>query len=212
MKRISFKGLAQFMTASAAKQRTIVKQYKYPAEEEAHAKIIYYRASRDIIKAFHTDNQPIEFLNDHSDRLLRLSLGNTGATKIRLRNNSRAVMQYGENFGTKEFDVMDDVGYKLEIAGVIIIVSPDLHVMEKGVEKILKLDFDAKEPGTDFIKIMSQCLYEAALRAWHRIATSTALYVDVPRGKMYKGARAGSRTMRNIEASCQTLSDIWDSI
>lgn len=200
------------MSASAVKQRSIIRQYKYPTQEEAHAKIIYYRESRDIIKAFHAARHPIEFLRDQSERLLRLALGNTGTTKTRLRNNSRALMQYADFFGEKEYEILGDVGYRLNFADVTITVYPDLHVLENGIEKIIKLDFDAKEPDKDFVMIMSQCLYEGAKSAGQDLKSSCVLYADVPRGRLHKGARAGSRTLRNIEATCQTIADIWDRI
>ena len=151
-------------------------------------------------------------MRENSDRLLRLALGNSGSTKVRLRNNARAVMHYADFFGNKRYTILDDVGYNLEFSGVIVKIYPDLHIMENDVEKIIKLDFDAKEPDSAFIKVMSQCLYEGAIRSGHQLISSAALYADVPRGKLHKGARAGSRTLRNIEATCQTISDIWDKL
>ena len=40
MKKISLKGLADFMTASAFRQRKIVREYRYPSEGESRAKIL----------------------------------------------------------------------------------------------------------------------------------------------------------------------------
>jgi hypothetical protein len=53
MKTISMKGLADYMTASAVRQRKILREYKYPADAEAQAKILYYKEARETIAKFH---------------------------------------------------------------------------------------------------------------------------------------------------------------
>jgi hypothetical protein len=41
-------------------------------------------------------------------------------------------------------------------------VTPDLHVNENEIEKLIKLEFSASEPSGDLVKIVSQVMYESA--------------------------------------------------
>lgn len=63
IKKLSLKGLADFMTASPSRQRKILRAYKYPSEDEARAKILYYREARDRIAAFHVSPHDVSWLS-----------------------------------------------------------------------------------------------------------------------------------------------------
>ena len=52
--KLSAKGLAKFMTSSAAGQRKVLRDYKYP-DEEGTAQAAYYREACDIVAQYHRD-------------------------------------------------------------------------------------------------------------------------------------------------------------
>jgi len=63
MIKIGVKGLAKFMTASAAGQRKVLRDYKFP-NEEGTAQAAYYREARDFVAEYHRRGHPAEWIRD----------------------------------------------------------------------------------------------------------------------------------------------------
>ncbi len=212
MKKISLKGLASYMTESEARRRKTLHGFKYPDESGAFAKTIYYRAARDRIVAYHSGENDEEWLTEEVGNLRKLALSSEGARKTRLSNNARALRQYAKHFANKDYEVLGELSMGLEYRDVTVTVYPDLYIKEKGREKIIKLAFSSKEPEAEFIKIISQSLFEAAGQEGLGLKAGDVIFCDVPRGKMYKGAKMGSRMATNIKAACENISAIWETI
>lgn len=212
MKKLSIKGLAEFMIASPSRKRTILRHYKYPAEDEPKAKILYYRDARERIVAYHAGGHDREWLLEEVKRLQILTSLSSGQSKTRLSHNVRALRAYLRNFSGFSFEVLDDVLLNLQFGDVVITVRPDLHIIEKQREKIVKLEFGKAEPSKLMIKIISQGMFESTEIEGMNLQSSDVLFLDVPRGKRYKGARMGSRIRRDIEATCEMIDAIWDRI
>ena len=200
------------MTASAAAQRRLIRQYKYPSEDEARAKILYYREARDRIEAFHRRGRDADWLRSQASNLRGLALLSSVRTRTRLRHNARALIDYGRNFSTKTFSVLPDISLSVQYGDLRITAFPDLYVNEDGESKIIKLDFSKKPLPSDVPKIICQVFLEASIQAGMSIQAKNILLFDVTRGKEYKQARIGARMSRNIEATCQTISAVWDTI
>ena len=212
MKRISVKGLADFMTASATRQRTILRQFKYPLEDEPQAKIIYYREARDRVAVLHKGGKDRDWLLGQASALDTLAASSTGKTKTRLRHNARALRAYAAHFADRDFDILADLQLNLAFGDVVITVVPDLHVSEAGREKIVKLEFGVNEPDARAVQVISQAMFEASRQASLGLPTSSILYLDVPRGQEHRGARLGSRMRNDIESTCLSISAIWDRL
>lgn len=212
MKQLSLKGLADFMTASATKQRSILRDHKYPSEDEARAKILYYREARDRIAAYHAGNRERQWLDEQSAEFAQLSASSSGGRRVRLSHNARALRQYAEYFSDRRYQVLRDINFELIFLDVRITVFPDLHVRVGDRELFLKLEFSTVQPEERVVKIISQCLFEAARARLPELPSTAVQYLDVPRGDSYRGARLGARLRRDIESTCQNISAIWDSI
>ncbi len=212
MKKLSLSGLADFMTKSASGQRKLLRNYKYPDTDDASAKILYYKEARDRILAYHSAGNDMELLTDAIKDLEKLAALSMGQRKTRLGYNVRALRDYARHFSKKSFEILKEASLGLNFDDVIVTVYPDLHVEEKGVEKFIKLGFSKDEPEQKFISIISQGLFEAARQEGHELSSSSILFLDVPRGKIHKGARMGARMTGNIEAACQNISAIWDKL
>jgi hypothetical protein len=78
--------------------------------------------------------------------------------------------------------------------------------------KIIKLEFSARATNPKVFEIMSQCMFEAARLAGMPVSSKDVLVYDVPRGQVYRGARFGSRTAKDIEAACEVISAVWERI
>ena len=200
------------MTATQMRQRKLLREYKYPDESEAQAKIHYYKEARQDIARFHLKGKDKAWLRGRADQLEIEGEDGPKMRKVRLRNNARALREYAHHFGDKQYEVLDGLRLRLRFNDVQVNVVPDLHVRENGHEKIIKLEFAVNEPTSDLVRIVSQCLFEAAYADGHRLPSASVLFVDVPRGHRHKGARLGSRMGGNIQAACQNISAIWDRI
>ena len=212
MKQLSIKGLADYMTAGPHRQRMILRQFKYPAEDESRARILYYREARDRIRIFHGGGHRPAWLEGQAKLLEALGAESAGRTRTRLRHNARALEAYARHFGHKNYDLLDELVLDITFDDVRVTVVPELHVRERNAEKIVKLDFSKDPPEKAFIRTMSQALFEAATQANMGLGSRSVLYVDVTRGESHHGARMGAYVRRDIRAACEAISAIWDRI
>jgi hypothetical protein len=211
MIRITLKGLAKFMTATPAQQRKILRDFKYP-KEEGLAQAVYYKEARDFIYSKHKNNRPTSWLVDRAAQIQLLASAAAGNTKTRLGHNARALQEYAQHFGDRHFDVLGDLDVSLSIAGVRVKINPDLHVREGETEKLIKLEFSNKPPDQQVVRIICQTLYEGAQQGGRVFQPAAVLYLDVPRGEVYRGARTRSRLRGEIDAACQNIAALWDRI
>ncbi len=212
MKYVSLKGLADFIASGPSKQRTIVRQFKYPKDDEARAKIVYYREARELVEAFHRAKHPSSWLAAEAVRLDALAASLSGRSRARLRHNARGIRQYAAHFGSRHLTPLPEVTASLSYGDVRISVVPDLHVMDGPREQVVKLEFSVDAPSPTEVKVISQLFFEATTRAGLGLPSAGVLFVDVPRGATHKGARAGARMLKTIEDACQTYSAIWDQL
>lgn len=212
MIKISVKGLAKFMTATPSAQRRILKEFKFPDDDEPRAMRLYYGEAVDAIKAYHGNGHGRQWLLDQADELSNLGTLLGGQSTVRLRNNARGLRQYADNFYSRRFEVLPDLRLALVHDDVRITVAPDLHVTEAGKEKIFKLDFARRSPDEQLIKIVSQCMFEAFRKAQNSITPASVLYLDVANGTQHKGARIGARLLQDVKAACANISGLWGTI
>jgi len=200
------------MTSRFAQQRKILKEYKFPDQDEPLARINYYREARHIIDAYHRNNKNPSWLMDSALTFDREADTKSGQARNRLKNNVRAIKAYNRYFSSKNYTILKPVSFKINIAGVTIVITPDLHLMERKKEKILKLSFASKEPADLFIKVICQTMFEAASENLNDVTKSTVVFLDVPRGNEYHGAHVRARMRQDIEAACQSIHAIWGEI
>lgn len=211
-KRMSVHGLADFMVAKHARQREIVREHKYPDEDDARARIPYYREARERITAFHAGGLPSQWLLDQAASLHALAQTSARTTATRQRQNATILRSYAQHFANRRFQVLDRVKFEIQFGEIQISVFPDLQVREKGSTKLIKLGFNSDTPEPGFISVIAQTMFEAARLQRPRLTSSAVLFLDVRRGREHRGARLGSRTRSNIIAACETISDIWDRL
>lgn len=212
MKKVSLKGLADFMTASELRRRKILKQYKYPEEDESRAKILYYRDARDRIAAYHQSSHPASWLGEQVLLLAALAAGSPDRTRARLQHNARGLRAYALHFSRRRFEILPDITHHLTHGDVTVTIRPDLHIRESGKEKLVKLEFGVKNPPDRLLNIIAQCMFEAAAAAGMGLPSASVICLDVPRGQEVRGARVGSRMRAEVAAACANISSIWDSL
>ena len=210
--KLSVAGLAKYMTSSPANQRKVLRDYKYPDEDQPIAMRMYYKDAVDRIHALHASNADSTWLVGQAKQLEALARSATGSTGTRLRNNARALDAYANYFTKKKYQVLSPARLRKQFGDVLVTVSPDLHVVERKQEKVLKFHFSKDAPSKESVKIVSQLMYEAAADQLKNLKSSSVLFVDVGRGEEHKGARAGARTLREIEAACKNIAGLWSGI
>jgi len=211
MVRISLKGLAKFMTANSSQQRKVLRDFKYP-DPEGHAQARYYREAKNYIVAYHKGNHDRIWLFTKSVMLKTKASQSRENVGIRYAHNARAVRQYLRHFGMKKYTILQNLSFTYQYCGVVIKVVPDLHVREKSREKIIKLDFTTRKPVDKAVKIITQMMFETQSSGALELSGSSILYLDVPRGTIYKGSRIGSRIRREIEDACKNIAALWIGI
>lgn len=212
MIKISVKGLAKFMASSPAAQRKVLHDYKYPDEDEPSVMRLYYKDATDRILAYHRSGHDREWLRSKAKDVADLARLTPGRPGTRLKHNARGLTLYEQHFAGRKFEPLGQLRLKLGVGDVTITVSPDLYVAEKGKPKLLKLEFAVDTPSDDFVKTVSQTMFEAAKGNVDGLSPSSVLFLDVPRGAEHRGARAGARMLREIEAACKNIGSMWPSI
>lgn len=212
---LTMKGLANYMTASSYKQRTILRNFKYPKESESRAQAKYYREARRFIRAFLAGKYSVSWLDDKSRSLLASASNAPRAVSQRLKDNARAIQQYASSFADshgRKIEVLKDVDIPLVMGQVTIKIRPDLHYEENGVRKLARFEFGSAEPKRIALRVLCQAMLEGATANQIALASSACSVFDIPRGKIHRLARVGSQTLRDIRAACDTIADIWPNI
>lgn len=216
-KSLSLGQLVKFMTSDPAAQLTVVRDAKYPKSDTSRAQAKYYREAQDRVRVHHNRAMPPTWLPSEA-AALRMQAGQTPKTRTRarLRNNARAIDDHAAHFSGRAFQVLPKRRFTLTYGDVTVRVSPDFVVRERGVEKLVRLYCNGPEPSREYVAIVCQCMFEAAVQAgWPQGATMTpqrVLFLDLARGTPHKGARMRSRMQTNIAAACAQISAIWDTL
>lgn len=204
MIKLSAKQLAEFMTATPAHQRKLLREWKYP-DPNAFPRWMYYKEARGYIVRFHRDCKDADWLARQAARI-------EIAGDPRLDHNARSLRRYAEHFGSRKLVFLGEPRLRYSHGNVVVSARPDLYVTERGREKLLKLDFVVKKVDEEIPKVITQLMLEAAQSQGMTISPSRVEYVHVSSGTSVKGNAARVRVMGNIEASCENISAIWDSL
>lgn len=209
--KIGLKGLAKFMTARHATQRKILRDYKYP-DPEGVAQAAYYRDARNKIELFHLKNLGTGWLQTQASQLRTKAKLVSGRSRQRLDNNARTIDDYVKHFGKKQFSVLRETTFTYSSNGIIVNVTPDLHVTEKGTEKFIKCDFASGQIDKPQSTIVCQLMFEAIVGVQPTVSTSSVLLLHPATGTTLKGARVRARIKNDIDAACQAIAALWPTI
>lgn len=213
MIKLSFHALADFMSSSPAKQRKTLFDYKYPDEDEPTAKRLYYRESRDAIRGYHAGSKDSEWLEDKASRLEDLaSVNPSKPASVRLKSNSRALRAYARNYDSDAIILSDPFKGSLTYGDIVISVNTDLRGIERKKEKIIRLDYSRDEPDAKYCSIAAQIMFEAACEADIDLPTSAFVIRHIESRTDYTPARKGARILRDIEATCENIQAIWQTL
>lgn len=212
MIKLSLKGLAKYIASSPSTQRRILQDFKYPAADEPFAMRMYYREATDCLKVYIKERQSKEWLRLRAIEIAASRHEQSRASARRLRQNANAVLLYEKHFSGCDLEVLERPKFRLNFHGVSVSIVPDLYLRDGAKTKLIKLQFGGPKLPEQSVKVITQCLLEAANSEGYDLAPSSAIYIDLPRDVSHTAARAGKKTLRDIKAACETISQIWDAI
>jgi len=212
--KISVSGLAKFMKATSAAQRTLLRDQKFPftASGKKRPQIVRYSEARTAIRKYHESGNDITVLLNAIEALVKTETEHPERDRSRIRDNVRALKTYMAYFSKSNFTVLENPKPKYSYGEVVVSATPDLYVDEEGRRKLIKLDFNATKPDEEVVQIILKVMHEASVLSNLAVQPKDVIYLDVSRQTQYSGAKLNKRLKRDIEAACETISDIWPRI
>jgi len=212
--KISVKILADFMLANPARQRSIVRDSKFPKLKDGKPKpqIVRYSEARAAIRDYHESGNDITVLLKAVERLTAKKKEHPEKDPVRIDDNIRAINAYVKYFSKNAFKILSTPKPVYQYEQVDVSATPDLYVEENSVKKLIKLDFNQNKPSEDSIDIILKVMYEAAAMAQLGVKPKDVVYLDVSRQAQYTGKKLGKSLKKNIDAALQTIQDMWPNI
>lgn len=212
--RITVKGLAEFMHAGWARQRTILRDFKYPKLKDGKKKpqIVRYSEARAAIRKYHDSGNDITVLISAVEKLMSKKAEHPELDASRIDDNIRAISTYMKYFAENKFKVLQTPRPIYEHAGVEVSCSPDLYVEENGNKKLVKLDFNQHKPKDGEIDVVVKVMFEAASKAELGVKPKDVIYLDVTRLNQHNGTKLNKRLKKDIDAALETIQDMWQNI
>jgi hypothetical protein len=212
--KISVAGLAQFMNATSSRQRRLLRDYKFPFTSDGRKKpqIVRYSEARATIQKYHQSDNDVTVLLDAVEALKKKAADNPDKDQSRFEDNIRAINAYMKHFQNNEFTVLDNPRPKYVHGDVHVSTTPDLYVEERGAKKLIKLDFNATAPKESVVNIILKVMHEAGMSEDLEVKPSDVIYLDVSRQRQFTGKKLNTKLKRDIDAACDTISDIWPRV
>jgi len=212
--RITVKVLADYMLSSALRQRTLVRDSKFPKLKDGKPKpqIVRYSETRAAIRDYHESGNDIAVLLTAVERLTKKRAEHPEKDSGRIDDNVRAIKAYIAHFSKNKFTVLKTPRPIYFYEQVEVSATPDLYVEENGTRKLIKLDFNQQKPKDDAVKIMLKVMYEAAASAQLGVKPKDVVYLDVSRKEQHTGAKLNTSLKKQIDAALATIQDMWVNI
>lgn len=212
--RISVKVLADFMLASDARRRSIIRDSKFPKLKDGKPKpqIVRYSEARAAIRDYHGSRNDINILLTEVEKLIKKKAEHPEKDPARIDDNIRAIKAYIAHFSKNAFVVLTTPRPVYGSGGVEVSATPDLYVEENGVKRLIKLDFNQQKPRERAIEIILKVMHEAASLQQLGIKPRDVLYLDVSRRTRHTGAKLNKSLTKDIDAALATIQDMWANI
>jgi hypothetical protein len=212
--KISVAGLAQFMNATSFSQRRLLRDHKFPYTKDGRRKpqIVRYSEARSTIQKYHLHDNDVTVLLDAVEALKKKAAENPDKDQSRIEDNIRAIKTYMKHFQNHRFQVLENPRPKYIHGEVHVSTTPDLYVDENGIKKLMKLDFNSKEPKEEVVNIILKVMHEAATSEELGVKPVDVIYLDVSRQRRFTGKKLNKQLKKDIDAACETIADIWPKV
>jgi hypothetical protein len=212
--KISVKILADFILAGPARQRTLIRNAKFPRLKDGKVKpqIVRYSEARSSIRDFHEAGNDLKVLLSAVERLAKKLVEFPDKDAGRLNDNIRAIKAYAAQFSNRRFRVLTTPKPIYAFRNIEVSATPDLYVEEEGAKKLIKLDFNQEKPKDGTVPIILKVMHEAANSKGLGVKPRDVLYVDVTRQNTASGEKLNKKLKKEIDAALETIQDMWGNI
>ena len=198
---------ARFYDAPASgKVRMVRDALTYWANPEGYKQRDYYWAFRNTLRRTHWNTNDItDFAYASEEMLAKLN-------RDHQKDNYKAISQAYLEFWSKQTDAqMFKVSQgKLEIAGLGILINPEVGLRRYGDNLALKLWFAAPKPKQQFRQAIQYLMEEAQEHGWHQ-ELQPALW-DIRRGEILPRPRMARDFAWNIRGQAAAFCEMWDNL
>jgi hypothetical protein len=219
--RISVNKLGEYMTATPARRRQIVKDQKNrPAFKAAR-----YRDARDAISSLIASGSAGEArARDFAEGLRRDPGGSDFAMQDRA-HSAAAIDTFVEIRGAMKIDDLIAVSADarcsdaVEMAGVRVVARPDALLLDPrslAVVGCVKLHFSKSQPldekGGNYVATAMQTHLERNLSAPGLVLSSRCYVVDIATRRIHTAPKARKRRLGDLAAACEEIKDRWEKL
>lgn len=218
---LSVNKLGEYLVASPRRQRSILHTLKYPKEDGGAWGHVHVEA-RNAIKSYFENNFDENIILECIEKLEKRA----GTDKKKQADSaSIELLQKTLESENIEFDNFTysnygASGYKMNVKGVTIGITPDLIIESKIKGKegfglmMLHLSISSEisdESGKYISCILNKCADELVESKYSNRKECNASY-DVNGDKFISCPSSTHNRWKNIEAACETILAIWDTI
>jgi len=203
------KSFADFLCGSEAKKAGIVKKYKN-RNPEAIAMSGYYSSAKAAILAFNRKRDSRQWLLQQAVELEKRALVPNKSLRTKLLCNAKAVRMYEQHFGHKHYEYLKPEKFRFSLRGVTVNVTPDVHVIDEGVERYVKFYFGSKKLNYIFARTITDCMSYGVSVNKDDAAGPAVAYVDISTGTIHSGNVITDKVVDDISKGCEELVRVWD--
>lgn len=208
-KRASMAFVAQYMDASFTTQRSMVRRAKHAETEFG---LLYYQDCRDAVARYLEAGCDSDVLKLKISRLESEKGDTTPQHETLLNHNIRALSEFERQFGNLEADFLTRPRCPLSISDVKIPTTPDLHYTIKGKERFVRLVYSVKPLEPPHLKVFHQLVFTSLRETFISLKPNQVHIVTLHSEETFTCARPSKRLAKNIEAACETISNVWETV
>jgi hypothetical protein len=219
---ISVNKLGEYMVSKAARQRQILHDQKFPQDYKG----MYHReAAEAIAGCLATSLEDVSMLERQIRLLQQMSAPKVG-TQRRINSNIDALETFSAMLD--EIDLKGAVpelgphqGAKLKIRNVDVSIRPEIILRGKGksVASLIgatKIHFSRTYPlneeSAGYVSALLQEHCKARYASEGEPHGPYCAVIDVGSKTVYAGVKSTAQRMKDIEATCRNIADLWPSI
>jgi hypothetical protein len=210
--RISISKLAEYMSASASRRRSIIRDQREPPE----VKTLHCRHARTAVASYLISHDP-EVLHRMIEALRRQNAQTSWQERevpLNITALQRALKLSLPDFSNVKIERSSQERTAMPIGGVRVVVRPDLLLRDRADGRVVgavNLYFVKSVPLTD----AAAGFVTTVLRQFVELAYQTepqrqrCIFVDVFAGKIHTVPTAFKQRMKDLEAACEEIAGRW---
>lgn len=209
--KLAATGVAEFVSATPARRRSILRLYKNKKSGETAGRGNYYQKALSAIRRFHKYGD--QGIIRDAVAALKLAMGSqTDKREIaKSRHNVRVLEAYLKFFRNRKFKVVPGKNLFCTVGPLTVTCSPELNVEDSGERLLIKLYFSEKKPLPLQIPVLLHLFRESALNIGLNIKTQNIICFDMD-GNVYQCSPNRGAMNQLVQGVAGDIQDVWNSL